>query len=224
MLESIGNFVGGVAIYIAALLGVVAVYFLWVAFREWRAGARAAFGIERDIATSEMVGAVVRAAGVVILGVIVLALGQVGQQVGESGDTPPENGTPRPTAQATNPVLATSTPQVGEVAPTQAPTGTSELSLTDVPLPTQPASTSVVEPTPQIARVTAFGGVWLRDAPNGGTIDVLPQGASVEFLEGREFAGSYDWQQVRVLNAPAESQALVGQEGWVAAQFLEVTP
>jgi hypothetical protein len=54
----------------------------------------------------------------------------------------------------------------------------------------------------------------------------LPQGTVVEFLEGREFAGSYEWQKVKVLSTLPGSQGLVNQEGWVAfsPDFLEVSP
>jgi hypothetical protein len=221
MLETIGNLLGDVAVYIAALLGLVALYFLWVAFREWRSGRRAMFGVERDIAASEMMGAFVRAVIVAFVALILLGLGQLGQDkaADETGGQ---------TAQPTSPTAAvqgTLTPGPGEVAPTLLPTDTPQAMVTDIPpLPSEPTATSAVEPTPQTAQVSAFGGVWLRDAPNGGTIGVLPQGSVVEFLEGREFAGSYDWQQVRVLNAPTGGEALVNQEGWVAAQFLEGGP
>jgi hypothetical protein len=86
---------------------------------------------------------------------------------------------------------------------------------------TQPPA---VEPTPQTARVTAPGGLWLRDAPNGGTIDILPQESIVQYLEGREFSGSFEWQEVQVLNTPPGGEALVGREGWVALEFLETSP
>ena len=79
MLETITDLLGGIAVYITALLGLVALYFLWVAFREWQAGRRAAFGIERDMARSEMVGALARASVVVVVGLFVYALGQLGQ-------------------------------------------------------------------------------------------------------------------------------------------------
>jgi hypothetical protein len=224
MLETIGRFLGNVASYIVALLALVALYYLWVAFREWRAGARAAFGIERDIATSEMVGAVVRAGGVVILGLVVLGLGQLGERAGESSAGTPQQ-TRLPTPLPTTSVFETLTPQSGEPLVTQAATDTLLPELTDVPsLPGVSSETPAIQPTPQTASVTAFGGVWLRDAPNGGTIEVLPQESIVQFLDGREFAGSFEWQKVRVLNVPAGSEALVGQEGWVASEFLELSP
>ena len=104
-------------------------------------------------------------------------------------------------------------------------TATTQPAVTDIPpLPLEATQPPVIEPTPELARVTAFGGVWLRDAPNGGTIEILPQETIVEFLEGREFSGAYDWQRVRVLNTPPGSEALESLEGWVAAQFLEVSP
>jgi hypothetical protein len=222
MLETIGNLLGDVAVYVAALLGLVALYFLWIAFREWRTGQRATFGIERDIARSEMMGAIARAAGVVLLGVLVYALGQLGH---------PSEPSDEPSVQATQPsiatisVLATPTQAPGLSAPTLMPTDTPQPELTNVPpLPSDATQPPDAEPASQVARVSAFGGVWLRDAPNGGTIEVLPQETIVEFMEGSEFAGSYEWQKVRVLNTPPGSEGIVGQEGWVAAQFLEVSP
>ena len=222
MLETIGNLLGDVAVYIAALLGLVALYFFWIAFREWRAGQRAVFGIERDIASSEMVGALARAGGVVVIAVLVFALGQLGQGIGSSEEGA---GQATPPPLVTISVLGTSTPELGSPAPISAPTDTPQLDVTDVPaLPSEPTQPPAAEPTPQTARVTAPGGLWLRDAPNGGTIDVLPQESIVEFLEGREFAGSFEWQNVRVLNTPPGGEALVGREGWVALEFLETSP
>jgi hypothetical protein len=221
MLETIGNLLGDIAVYIAALLGLVALYFLWVAFREWRSGRRAMFGVERDIAASEMMGAFVRAVIVAFVALVLLGLGQLGQD--EAADD-----TGGQTTQPTSPTAAvqeTPTLGPGEAAPTLLPTDTPQAMVTEIPpLPSEPTVPPAVEPTPETAQVSVFGGVWLRDAPNGGTIGVLPQGSVVQFLEGREFAGSYDWQQVRVLNTPAGGEALVNQEGWVAAQFLEGGP
>jgi hypothetical protein len=221
MLDTIGNLLGDIAVYIAALLGLVALYFLWVAFREWRSGRRAMFGVERDIAASEMMGSLGRAAIVIFVGLVVLGLGQLGKDE-TSDETTGRTTQPTP---PTAPVAGTPTPGPGGVAPTLLPTDTPQAMVTDIPpLPSESTATSAAEPTPQTATVNAVGGVWLRDAPNGGTIGVLPQGSVVQFLEGREFVGSYDWQRVRVLNTPAGGEALVNQEGWVALQFLETGP
>jgi hypothetical protein len=224
MLETIAGFVGNIAIYIAALLGLIVVYFLWVAFREWRVSQRAAFGVERDIASSEMIGALLRAGGVVVVAVILFALGQLAQGTEVADET---------TAQATQPplvtlsVLGTPTAASGTSVPPAVATDTSQPAVTEIPpLPSEPTQTAPVEPARQTATVIIFGGVWLRDAPNGGTIGVLPQGSVVEFLEGREFAGSFEWQKVTVLSTPPGSEALVDREGWVALtpEFLEVSP
>ena len=223
MLETIGNFLGGIAVYIAALLGLVALYFLWVAAREWRTSRQAAFGIERDMAASEMVGAVARAGVVVVVGIVVLAAGRLGERIEEpsSDTTPGTTRTPIPTVS----VLQTLTPAPGETVPALLPTDTLEPDLTGIPaLPIESTQAPDIAPTPQTATVAAFGGVWLRDAPNGGTIDVLPQGSIVEFQNGTEFAGAYNWQKVKVLSTPPGSQVLVGLEGWVAEQFLEGAP
>jgi hypothetical protein len=224
MLETIANLVGDLAVYIAALLGLVAFYFLWVAFREWRVAQRAFFGVERDIAYSEMMGALARAGVVIVIGIVVFAVGQLGQQV-----EPVEEAAAQPTQMPvqTISVFQTPTPDSGSPAPTLLPTDTPQPGLTEVPLSPGEATQAPppVEPTPQTATVIVFGGVWLRDAPNGGTIDVLPQGTVVELAEGREFAGNFDWQKVQVLSAPIGSEALVGRDGWVAftPEFLDVS-
>ena len=222
MLETIGSFLGNISDYIVALLGLVVLYFLWVAFREWRIGQQAAFSIERDIASSEMIGAAGRAGVVVVAGLIIFGLGQLGHEV---GSPEPTAGPGTGTVVATVPVFRTPTPRSGEPAPTPVATDVSQPADTIVPLPSLvPTQPPVVEPTPQTAEVTEFGGVWLRDAPNGGTIQVMPQGTIVQFLDGRQVGGTYEWQQLRILNTPAGSEALVGLEGWAAVEFLRVGP
>jgi hypothetical protein len=222
MLEAVGGFLGRISVYITALLGVIALYFLWVAFREWRASTRAVFGVERDVASSEMIGAVSRAGIFVVAGVLVLGLGWFGQQSESDEEIVQATRAPSPTLS----LEATLTPGIGQPTTTVLPSGTPQPEATDVrPLP--PATTAPpppVEPTPQTATVAAFGGVWLRDAPNGGTIVVLLQDTVVELLEGRETAGNFEWQKVRVLNTPPGSEAQAEQEGWVAAQFLQIAP
>ena len=229
MLETIGSFLGNVSDYIVALLGLVVLYFLWVAFREWRVGQQAAFSIERDIASSEMVGAVGRAGAVIFVGLIVFGLGQLGHGVGSPEPTPIQSTQPLLT---TVPVFRTPTLRPGEPTlrpgeptPTSVATDGSQPAATIIPLATVvPSQLPVVEPTPQTGQVTEFGGVWLRDAPNGGTIQVMPQGTVVEFLEGRQAAGAYEWQHLRILNAPAGNEALAGLEGWAAVDFLRTGP
>jgi hypothetical protein len=222
MLQSIGNFVGNISDYVVALLALVVLYFLWVAFREWRTGKQAAFSIERDIASSEVIGAVGRAGVVVVAGLVVFGLGKLGHEVGSPD---PTAGPGTPPVQATLPVFNTPTQGSGGQTPSPVATNVSQPEETLVPLPSlAPTQPPVVEPTRQTAQVTEFGGVWLRDAPNGGTIQVMPQGTVVEFLEGRQVGGAYEWQLVRILNTPAGSEALVGLEGWAAAEFLKTGP
>jgi hypothetical protein len=231
MLETLGNILSGIAVYIAVLLALVAAYFVWIAFREWLTSRRAAFGIERDIATSEMVGAVVRAGGIVMLGLLVLAVGRLGEGVGTLGGGPAgaASGSATTTPAPTPGSDETPAPGVTAAAP-QLPTDTTQPELGDVPpLPGDATATlePALAPTPQTARVVAVGGVWLRDAPNGGTIVVLPQETVVEFQEGRENVGDMTWQRVRVASIPPGSPNVPGLEvnieGWVAAQFLEAT-
>lgn len=222
MIETIGDFIGRAAIYVTAGLGVVALYFLWVAFREWRASGRTVFGVERDIAESEMVGAIIRAGVVVFVGVLVLGMGWLAQQQAEpDGQTAQSPRSPTPTF----PMVATTAPETIEPTLTSWPTEAPQPAVTDVPpLPPAPTEALPVEPTPQVATVAAGGGVWLRDAPAGGTVVVVPDDSIVELLEGREFAGDFEWQRVRIVSVPLGSDAQVDQEGWVAFQFLQVNP
>jgi hypothetical protein len=223
MFGAIGSFLGRVAIYVTAFLGLIALYFLWAAFREWRAGARAVFGVERDIARSEMIGSISRAGGFVLIGLLVFGLGWLGQQAESDGETAGATQLPA----QTTPVMTTATPELAEPGPTLPPTDTPQPAVTGIPpLPEPTTEQSPVEPTPQTATVIAYGGVWLRDAPNGGTIVVVPQDSVVELLDGREFAGNYEWQKVRILSVPLGSDARENQEGWIAAHpdFLRVGP
>ena len=218
MLESIGGFLGSISLYITLLLGLIALYFCWVAFREWRTRARAMFGVERDIAASEMTGAISRAGVLIFVGLLIFGLGQAGRSIESDDETAQSTRSPLQTAQ----VVKTVTPNPGEPTPPSLPTDTPQPMLTGVPpLPEVPTETSSIEPTPRTATVTVYGGVWLRDAPNGGPIVVIPQFAVLEMLEGQESAGGYEWQEVRILNVPP-GDAQVDQEGWVALQFLEV--
>lgn len=226
MLETIGGFLSQISNFIAIACGLAAAYFLYVTLREWRVKLRAAFGVERDIAQSEMVGSVIRAAIFVSLGVAIFGLGWLG---GQAKSEEPDSTTP-PQAQTTAQATQPPTLQPGETAQIatatiELPTLPPELGETAAPLPIE--ATPQLSPTPagqQRARVSVYGGVWLRDAPNGGTIVVLLQETNVDLLEGHEFAGNEDWQKVRVTNVPPGSEAQVGQEGWVAHQYLEISP
>lgn len=229
MIEAIGDFLAGIAVYLTAVFGLVALYFLWVAFREWRTSNRAVFGVERDIAVSEMLGAISRAGIFVVIGLLIFALGWAGQQSEADVDNQIQPTTSGPPT-ATFPILATETIAASDVAAT-VPVETDQTPEPDEtelapPVLESPTPPTAVEPTPQTAVVTAFGGVWLRDAPNGGTIVVVPQDAVVQLLEGRETAGTLEWQRVRILEVPASPgvEAEPGQEGWVAFQFLQATP
>lgn len=228
MLGTIGGFIGRVSVYITAGLGLAALYFLWVAFREWRASGRTMFGVERDIAESEMIGAILRAGVVVVVAVLVFGAGVLGRQADSDDQKAQATRAPTPTF----PSMATVAPgTLAAPASTPLPTDPPQPAVTDVPqLPPAPTEVLPVEPTPQVATVIAVGGVWLRDAANGGTIALVPQDSVVELMEGLETAGDYDWQQVRVVSVPPGSGAQgapvaqIDQQGWVAAQYLQASP
>jgi hypothetical protein len=171
-----------------------------------------------------MVGALLRAAGVLVVAVILFGIGQV-----DTGDESSGDSSAQPTRPpiATISVFSTGTPSQGTAAAPSVATNTPQAGVTDMPpLPVVATATVAAQPTPEMVTVIIFGGIWLRDAPNGGTINVLPQGTVVELRDGRELAGNFEWQKVVVLSTPAGSEALVGQEGWVAysPEFLDIAP
>lgn len=57
---------------------------------------------------------------------------------------------------------------------------------------------------------TGGGGLWLRDAPFGNGLVLLPEGAEVSVLGGLAEVNGMMWQTV----------AADGREGWVAADYL----
>jgi hypothetical protein len=149
-------------------------------------------------------------------------VGLLGKQADSDDQKAQATRAPTPTF----PAVATVAPgTLAAPAPTALPTDAPQPAVTDVPqLPPAPTESLPVEPTPQVASVVAVGGVWLRDAPNGGTVVLLPQDSVVELLQGLESAGDYDWQHVRVVSVPFGSDAQVDQEGWVAAEYLQANP
>lgn len=110
---------------------------------------------------------------------------------------------------ATVAIASPTTPPTTTAAPTAMATATSS-EATDtptVPVPTATQTTTAV--------VRAPDGLRLRDAPNGREVGRLDDGTVVVLLVGREMAGDLLWQQVLTAG---------GQEGWVAAAYLEDGP
>jgi hypothetical protein len=88
---------------------------------------------------------------------------------------------------------------------------------TETPSPTVDATIPTPTATPIICRAvvenTSFG-LYLRDAPSGEEVDLLPEGSVVTLLEDEAVeANGFTWRKVR---------AVGGDEGWVAQDFLTI--
>ena len=120
--------------------------------------------------------------------------------------------TPSPTETVTlPPQVATAAPE-GEATPgvDSTPTQTIELSVesgvsTLVPIPTVDLGIQAVVTN------TGGGGLWLRDAPFGNGLVLLPEGAVITVRGGLVEVEGLMWQSV------ADPD---GREGWVAADYL----
>lgn len=122
--------------------------------------------------------------------------------------------TPTPTAPPFPTATPTSTPTPTQTAPL--PTATQMLTYTPTSVPSEtPTITPTLEPTPAAARIARAGGggVFLRDAPGGGAIAVLPVGARVWIFDNREMVDGEEWVEI-------EDEA--GRTGWVPARYLLV--
>ncbi len=96
------------------------------------------------------------------------------------------------------------------------PTTTPEPTATTPPPTAAPAPTDTAIPPLRAAVVNAPAGLWLRSQPgaNSSRLQLLPDGALVELLPEREEDNNQlVWQKVRLPDS--------GQEGWVAAEFLQ---
>ena len=113
---------------------------------------------------------------------------------------------PTPTSTSTSSPTPTGTPAASA---TNTPTGTP----TETPLPTETPSPGPTDtPTLATALVNSPYGVNLRAAPlaTGAVLTIIPDGAVVELLPGRETVNTTTWQQVRFEEL----------EGWVVADLL----
>ena len=80
-----------------------------------------------------------------------------------------------------------------------------------------PTPTATFTATPLAGYIVSTGdqGVLLRDAPGGGIVAFLPEGAGVQVLLGRQTVDGVNWLEVR---------DLFGRSGWVPAVFILVRP
>jgi hypothetical protein len=187
-----------------------------------------AYGVARQEARHSMLTSFFGAIILLVIGLLIFGV------YGTFGfDFLVESAEPDPTDAPTMPLTATSAPPESTIEPAidstttvttitlvgldnlSTPTFTPEIP-TETPTPSQTPTpqTPTATSTPDIdtAVVNSPNGLWLREAP-GGTqeIELIPDGAVLTVLPGRETIDDLEWQQVRT---PA------GNEGWVAVDFI----
>lgn len=181
------------------LLFAGAIVATFLTYRNIRRGGARFYTLEREI--------VLRRAMVTLVAASVLYTAALGliymqrQQLIEALQPPEEQEAADGT---TSPAITTPTPMLEVFPPTPEPT-----SLT-------PAPTATVTPTVCRAVVEGTGGngIYLRDAPQGEQLVILPDGTLLTVLEDAPVeAGGFVWRKVR---------AVGGEEGWAAQDFLTI--
>ena len=191
------------------------------------------YNVGRQEARISMLGAWLFAALFGLIGVVLLAIGGVGVIPDNSAafepsvlETPAASDEPIQLPETTDsiPLPTQSLPETAlepTLTPTQTPTA-----LPPAQLGPPPTFTPVVDgvatqtipltPTPvaddsRTARVVSPNGLYLRDAPGGEIVELVPNEAVLRILEGEQTVDDIVWWFVR---------SAAGNEGWVAAAFL----
>ncbi|HMT21824.1 MAG TPA: SH3 domain-containing protein [Promineifilum sp.] len=186
-------------LFLPILLFVGALLAAFFTYRNIRRGGARFYTLEREI--------VLRRATVTLVAAVALFTVALGlmyfqrQQLIEASLPPVEEETG---GGVNAPVVTTPTPMLEVFPPSPEPT-----SLT-------PQPTATVTPTVCRAVVEGTGGngIYLRDAPQGAEIVIMPEGTLLTVLEDAPVeAGDFVWRKVR---------AVGGEEGWAAEQFLTI--
>jgi hypothetical protein len=225
VLSVIFQVLGAIGILAAIFFGLRALYYRFQRSKQ-------AYGVGqleslRSMQKDLIWGAMALIVGLIFLGIYALL------PDGEAAATPEPDMTPAPEmtvesvetepASANETDAATgSTPSVPEAtnSPTPVPFPEAQVTVlpTNPPPPTQTAiPTATPEPEPQTAVVASGVGVYLRENPSTTAPDIewLLDGTQLVVLPGREDADGYTWVLVRTPD---------GNEGWVATDFIEITP
>lgn len=186
-------------LFLPILLFVGALLAAFFTYRNIRRGGARFYTLEREI--------VLRRATVTLVAAVALFTVALGlmyfqrQQLIEASLPPVEEETG---GGVNAPVVTTPTPMLEVFPPSPEPT-----SLT-------PQPTATVTPTVCRAVVEGTGGngIYLRDAPQGAEIVIMPEGTLLTVLEDAPVeAGDFVWRKVR---------AVGGEEGWAAQDFLTI--
>jgi len=196
-----------VLLVLAILFLLVGLFFFLRAVFTRRSVADRAYGVERQEARLGIRLNVTRGAFFLILGLIALAI--FGLVPESDSEAPIATITPAasPTVQATQIKQPTSTStRLLETLTATATVPSRTPFPTDTPEPTN-------TPVLPSAVVISPNGLWLREAPGGSQeLELVPDGAILILLPGRETVDDLEWQEVR-------TQA--GNVGWVAVEFVE---
>ncbi|MCA9868084.1 MAG: hypothetical protein KIS95_00075 [Anaerolineae bacterium] len=187
----------GLLLPILLFVGALAATFM--TYRNIRRGGARFYTLEREIVLRRAMVTLV-AAGVLYTATLGVLYFQRQQLIAEL--LPAEEGD---AAEGVNsPVVTTPTVMLEVFPPSPEPT-----SLT-------PQPTATVTPTVCRAVVEGSGGngIYLRDAPQGAELVILPEGTLLTVLEDAPIeAGDFVWRKVR---------AVGGEEGWAADDFLTI--
>jgi hypothetical protein len=181
-------------IFVPIALTIAGVIAAFMAYRGIRRGGARFYTLERE--------AILRRAGITLISSTILFTLATGlfiyeQQIDMAVEA---------TADASGVTQVLETPTLGiQFPPEDTPTPTPDLSI-PTPTATSPICRAVVTNT-------SFG-LYMRDAPGGEEVDLLPEGELLTLLEDAPVeTDNFIWRKVR---------ALGGEEGWVAQDFLEI--
>lgn len=203
----------GILLALAIICLLVAMGFLIRAFGARNQVRAAAYNVGRQELRHDMQVDLVRGAAFLLVSLTVWAVFGLSLRPGRA------DANITATTTATLPSIATSTVTAAPtVTQTQTPAGTNTPATTPTTPPDIPTQTPTLTPTPTdtpkppTAIVNSPNGLYLRERP-GGTqqIELIPNGAELLLLPGRETVDNLEWQQVRTL---------LGNEGWVAVEFI----
>lgn len=200
---------------------LIAVFFALRAISSRVQAGKQAYGVGQLESRRSMQKDLIWAVMALIVGLLFLGVYAL---LPEGSEASPE---PVATPQVTPETIETVLSPAGETAvpdatssPTPAPFPESQVTVlpTNPPPPTQTSvPTSTPEPEPQTAVVASGVGVYLRQEPSVTAPDIewLLDGTTLAVLPGEADADGYRWVLVRTPE---------GNEGWVATDFIEITP
>jgi hypothetical protein len=193
---------------IAGLCFIAALYFIINGLRAHQSVPQSSYDVQRQEARYSTLIAFARAALFFIIALILVAV------IGINLLPTSKRAVITPTIMATAEVFPTESPLPITIA-TQTPveaTPTSPLpSLTPIPTDTPTPTDTPFIPT---AIVNSPNGLYLRESPGGSQeLELIPNGAILILLSGRETVDDLEWQEV---------ETELGNRGWVALDFIMI--